>query len=238
MRPAAYKVKIEDVALGQYVRSPDGTEPSYLLTPWGEQVTRVRVMGTVVDKFVRDDRNYATLRIDDGSETVGLRAWQNGVKELEGFEIGDTVDIIGRVREFNGEVYLIPELIIRIDDPNWELVRELEVITARREALASGVRPKLENLVAGRPAAQSQRVAEDAEPSDDTGEEPLPVIPDEVKKRVAIAMEKLDTGSGVDPIGISNELNMSLAQVNDVLRVLFVDGDVFEPTHGKFRMTR
>ena len=238
MRPAAYKMKIEDVALGQYVRSPDGTEPSYLLTPWGEQVTRVRVMGTVVDKFVRDDQNYATLRIDDGSETVGLRAWQEGVKELDGFKVGDIVDVIGRVREFNGEVYLIPELIIRVDDPNWELVRELEVIAARREALASGVRPKIEKLEPRRPDTQFQRRTGESEPSEDTDEEPLPIIPDEVKKRVVIAMEKLDAGSGVEPIGISNELNMSLAQVNDVLRVLFVDGDVFEPTHGKFRMTR
>ncbi|MFH1821006.1 MAG: OB-fold nucleic acid binding domain-containing protein [Methanobacteriota archaeon] len=230
-------MRIEDVALGQYVRSPDGTEPSYLLTPWGEQVSRVRVMGTVVDKFIRDDQNYATLRIDDGSETVGLRAWQEGVKELDKFEIGNTVDVIGRVREFNGEIYLIPELIIKVEDPNWELVRELEIIAARREALASGVRPKVTKLEPRYLNIKLPQTAGDAEPSE-ADEEPLPIIPDEVKKRVVIAIEKLDTGSGVEPVRMSNELNMSLSQVNDTLRVLFVDGDVFEPTHGKFRLTR
>lgn len=231
-------MKIEDVTLGQYVRSPDGTEPSYLLTPWGEQVTRVRVMGTVIDKFIRDDQNYATLRIDDGSETVSLRAWKEGVKELDGYKVGDTVDVIGRVREFNGEIYLVPELIIRVEDPNWELVRELEVIAARREALASGVRPKITKLEPQLLNIQMPQTGGEVEPSEEAGDEPLPVIPHEVKKRVVIAIEKLDAGSGVEPINLSNELNMSLTQLNDVLRVLFVDGDVFEPTHGKFRLTR
>ena len=238
MRPAAYKIRIEDVTLGQYVRSPDGSEPSYLLTPWGEQVTRVRVMGTIVDKFIRDDQNYATLRMDDGSETVSLRAWQQGVKELDGYNVGDIIDVIGRAREFNGEIYLIPELIIRIEDPNWELVRELEIISARKDAIASGVRPKFTKLEPRQLNVQMPQKAGESEPSEDTDEEPLPVVPDEVKKRVVIAIEKLDTGSGVEPINMSNELNMGLAQVNDVLRVLFVDGDVFEPTHGKFRLAR
>jgi len=231
-------MKIEDIVLGQYMRSPDGTEPSYLLTPWGERVTRVRVMGTVVDKFVRDDLNYATLRIDDGSETVSLRAWQEGVKELDRFNVGDTVDVIGRVREFNGEVYLTPELLIRVEDPNWELVRELEVIAARREAIAGGVQPKLTKLEPRQLNIPLSQAAGEAEPLAEADEEPLPIVPDEVKKRVAIAIQKLDSGAGVEPIKISNELNMSMAQVNDALRVMFVDGDVFEPTHGKFRLTR
>jgi len=222
--------------LGQYIRSPDGTQPSYLLTPWGEQVTRVRVMGTVVEKFIREDQNYATLRIDDGSETISLRAWQEGVKELDKFNVGDIIDVIGRVREFNGEIYLTPELLIRVDDPNWELVRELEIITARREAMAEGVRPKFTNPEALRPGTAAAQ--EIAGPSDEVEEEPLPVVPDEIKKRVAIALEKLDTGAGVESIKIANELNMELSRVNDALRVMFVEGDVFEPSPGKFRLAR
>jgi len=229
-------MRIEDVVLGQYIRSPDGTQPSYLLTPWGEQVTRVRVMGTVVEKFIREDQNYATLRIDDGSETISLRAWQEGVKELDKFNVGDIIDVIGRVREFNGEIYLTPELIIRVDDPNWELVRELEIIAARREAMAEGVRPKFTKPEALRPGTAAAQ--EIAGPSDEVEEEPLPVVPDEIKKRVAIALEKLDAGAGVESIKIANELNMELSRVNDALRVMFVEGDVFEPSPGKFRLAR
>ena len=31
------------------------------------------------------------------------------------------------MRFYQGEIYLVPELIIRVSDPNWELVRELEL---------------------------------------------------------------------------------------------------------------
>ncbi len=242
MRPAAYKMKIEDVVRGQYVRSPDGTEPSHLLTPWSDRVTRVRVMGAIVDKFVRDDQNYATLRIDDGSETVTLRAWQEGVKELDKFKVGENIDAIGRVREFGGEIYLTPELIIPVEDPNWELVRELEILTARRGALAAGVRPKLQKLEPSQLNVSLPSATSKAEPVVGTEaaeeEPPLPDVPDEAKKRVLLAIEKLDKGSGVDLAEISSELNMNLTQANDALKVMFVNGEIFEHASGKFKIAR
>jgi hypothetical protein len=69
-------------------------------------------------------------------------------------------------------------------------------------------------------------------------EQPLPAVPDEVKKRVVLAIEKLDSGTGVDPVKISSELNMDITQVNDALRVMFVNGEVFEPATGRYKLTR
>ena len=241
MKPAAYKLKIEDLVRGQYIRSIEGTEPSYLLTPWEQRVTRARVMGTVVDKFVREDQTYATLRLDDGSETISLRAWREGVPELNRLNVGSTVDVIGRVREFEGEVYLVPELIIQVNDPNWELVRELEVIETRREALTRGVRPK------GMPTAKleaTQLKIELPQPTptiESTSEEeepPLPEVPDEIKKRVILALEKLDKGNGATPSEVSAELNLPQTQVEDVLRVILLEGDIFEPLAGRFKLMR
>jgi hypothetical protein len=71
MQPA-YKIKIEDIAKGQFVRSAEGGEPDYLATPWGQQISRARVIGTIVDKYVSEDQSYAALRIDDGSVTIRL----------------------------------------------------------------------------------------------------------------------------------------------------------------------
>ena len=242
MRPTAYKLKIEDLLRGQYTRPPEGTEPSYLLTPWGHHVTRARVMGTVVDKFVREDRSYATLRLDDGSGTISIRAWREGVPELDSFSIGALVDVIGRVREFEGEIYLVPELILRVDDPNWELVRELEIIGTKKEALERGVRPQPVQVAKPEPRQLKIELPQPTptEPAPEVVEEepPLPEVPDEVKKRVLLAIEKLDKGKGVTPAEISVELNMQQTQVEDALRVSFVEGDVFEPTAGRFKLTR
>jgi len=241
MKPAAYKLKIEDLVRGQYIRSIEGTEPSHLLTPWGQRVTRARVMGTVVDKFVREDQSYATLRLDDGSETISLRAWREGVPELNRFNIGSTVDIIGRVREFEGEVYLVPELIIQVNDPNWELVRELEIIEARREALTRGVRPKRMPTAKLEPAQLKIELPQPTPITESASEEeepPLPEVPDEIKKRVVLALEKLDKGNGATPAEVSAELNLPQTQVEDALRVILLEGDIFEPLAGRFKLMR
>jgi RPA family protein len=242
MRSTAFKLKIEDLVRGQYVRSPEGTEPSHLLTPWGQHTTRARVLGTIVDKFVRDDQGYAILRLDDGSETISLRAWREGVPELASFEVGDLIDVMGRVREFEGEVYLVPELILRVEDPNWELVRELEILRARKRALAQGIRPQPKREAKLEPRQlqiELPPTTPGAEPTVETIEEvqapPLPEVPDETKRRVVLAIEKLDKGEGAAPTDIAAELDLRQAETEDALRVLLVDGDIFEPRAGRFR---
>ncbi len=223
---------------GQYVRSTDGSEPPHLLTPWNQRVTRVRIMGTVVDKFVRGDQTYAALRVDDGSETISVRAWREDVPNLSWIGVGSTVDIIGRVREFEGEVYLVPELVIPVEDHNWELVRELEVIESRRKALADGVRPRTTSSEKLEPAASTTGTQPPTQPEYLDEEPPLPQIPEEIKKKIFLALEKLDRGSGATVSEISHELNLPLQKVEEATRVFLVKGEVFEPTAGKFKLMR
>lgn len=239
MRSIAHKVKIEDLVNGKYVRSSEA-EPSYLLTPWGQRILRARAIATVIDKFISEDQNYSTLRIDDGSETIRLKAWRQDVQTLADFKVGDLIDVIGRVREYEGEIYLVPEVIARVEDPNWEFVRELEILRARRQALAQGRRPRPE------PKPEVRRLevelpAPGAAPTVETieeVEEPLPEVPEEVKKKVLLAFDKLDRGGGVAPLDIAAELDMPQADVDDALRVLIADGEIFEPKVGRFRRLR
>ena len=211
------------------------------MTPWGKHVFRARILGTVVEKFVREDQGYAVLRLDDGTETITIRAWKEGARELISFNPGDLIDVIGRVREFEGEVYLVPELVLRVEDPNWELVRELEILRLRKQALVGGRRPqprreaKLESreLKIELPAAPEkgpvvERVEEIEEP-------PLPEVPEEMKKRALLAFDKLDKGDGVSLANLAAELDISYGEVEDAVRVLIVDGEVFEPRAGKFK---
>ena len=197
----------------------------------------------MVEKFVREDKSYATLRLDDGTETISLRAWRDGVPELNRFGVGVLVDVIGRVKEYEGEIYLAPEFIMPVEDPNWELVRELEIVASKRGALVRGVRPQpmpAAKLEPRQLKIELPQPAAIAEPAPEAAEEepPLPEVPDEIKNRVILALEKLDKGNGVTPAEVSVELNLPQTQVEDALRVLFVGGDVFEPVAGRFKLTR
>lgn len=243
MRPTAYKLKIEDIVHGEYKRSMDGAEPSLLLTPWNDEVTRVRVMGTIVDKFIRDDKSYATLRLDDGSGTIRLRAWGKDVPRLDCFKVGDIIDVIGRVREFEGEIYVATELLVPVEDPNWELVRELEIIQSRKSALAHGVKPKLPPKLEPRTL---QVDLKDAGVEESFGEQellpevpeelpPLPQVSEEVKGQVLAAVRENVSEEGISAAEVAANVGLSMAEVEDAIKVLLVGGDIFEPKAGKFR---
>jgi len=90
------------------------------------QVSRARLMATVVNKLVNDERKSGFLVIDDCTETIRVRGWEEQHKLIDSVNIGDLIDVIGRVRRYNEEVYLIPE-IIKKSGANWFALRKIEM---------------------------------------------------------------------------------------------------------------
>ncbi|MHA1721883.1 MAG: OB-fold nucleic acid binding domain-containing protein [Candidatus Baldrarchaeia archaeon] len=99
----------------------------------GRNVSRVRVLATIVRKFINEDKSYGFLVLDDGTETIRIKAWREDVTLIEKYNEGDIIDVFGKVREFGEEIYIVPEIIVRIDDPNWEILRELEIMYDKLE---------------------------------------------------------------------------------------------------------
>jgi len=124
-RQTARKVRIWDITNGEWVKR-EGFEPNVVKTPNNEEVSRTRILGTIVSKFVGEDGNYASLTIDDGTDTIRLKFFKV-TGPAEKFDVGDIVDVIGKVREFDGEIYITPEIIRQVDI-NYELLRRLELI--------------------------------------------------------------------------------------------------------------
>jgi RPA family protein len=134
-RQTAKKVRVWDIVNGTFVKK-GGFEPSFVKTPSGEEIARARILATIVAKFVAEDGNYAAVTLDDGSDTMRAKTFKT-VKPLDTVEIGDIVDVIGKLREYNGEKYLMPEVVSKVTDPNVEVMRRLEMVykqTAARRA--------------------------------------------------------------------------------------------------------
>ncbi len=129
-RMTAVKARISDLTGGRFVRK-DGLEPSFVLTENGQRISRARILGTIVGRFIADDGNFASVTIDDSTDTIRAKTFKT-VKPLDKAEIGDLVDIIGKVKEYNDEIYIIPEIVRKIQDPNFELLRVLEIIKQRK----------------------------------------------------------------------------------------------------------
>lgn len=115
----AVKLRIQDLIEGTF----DGKA---VHTLFGD-VSEARILGTLTDVFVTDDNSYISLTVDDGTETIRIKAWRNDVKKLEKFSKGDIIDVVGKVREYNEEIYLTPAVISKVSPNKWVLW-ELELM--------------------------------------------------------------------------------------------------------------
>ncbi len=254
MRSTARKVKIEDLVKGNYTQTPEG-EPNYLETPWDQQLLRVNIIATIVDTFVRDDGGYATIHLDDGSETIRAKSWSEDVEEMTEFEVGDLVNVIGKVREYEGEIHLVPEVIRKIENSNWELVRELEILEKRKKLLEEGVEPEFEEEeeetgmeteeIEITPASEKEikteekpkdlgtveELGESREPEEEEG----PEASEEEKEELLLALDKLEGEDGADISDLADEIGENESKTEEIIGALLNEDKVYEPIAGKFK---
>ena len=141
-RMPAAKVRIADILGGRFEEVSVGPV-RYFRLPSGKSVAAVRVMGVVVDAYVSDDMGHVRLVIEDGTGSISVRAWDQDVELLMDptsgmpYSRGTVLDVIGRVREWRAEKYLVPQLVVKVENPNWILVRALEILRERLRAAAA-----------------------------------------------------------------------------------------------------
>jgi RPA family protein len=149
-RQTAKKVRIVDLVSGEWVQK-EGMEPSYVVTPGRESVSRARITGTVVSKFVSEDGNFASITVDDSTATIQAKAWrETGI--VSRVNVGELVNLIGKVRAYEGDIYIVPEIIVQVT-PEQEILFRLEILARMKggeegseEAVAEPAR-KDENLL-------------------------------------------------------------------------------------------
>ncbi len=129
-RNVAYKLRIGDILKGK----PYQADGKFMFLELGDKkIVRVNIMANCIDKFVQEgDKKYASVTIDDASGQIRLKVFGDDVDVVKDILQGDTLQIIGNIREWNDELYLIPEIVKKVD-PRWLLVRKLEIQESRKD---------------------------------------------------------------------------------------------------------
>jgi len=129
-RNIAYKMRIGDILKGK----PMMDEGKFLFLELGEKhVVRVNILANCVDRFFQEgEKKYASLTVDDASGQIRLKTFGDDIETFRNIVQGDTLQIIGNVREWNGELYVIAEVVKKVD-PRWLLVRKLEIQNSRKD---------------------------------------------------------------------------------------------------------
>lgn len=241
-RLTAIKTAIRELIEGKYVKG-EGFESNYVLTPQGLKISRARILGTVMTKFINDDKTYGFIVLDDETETIRLKIFKN-VKLIENIAQGDLVDAIGKVREYDGELYVMPEIVRRVDDPNFLILRRAELLEHGK--YMEGVKRKIEGLKKRtsdleeiKKLAQAEGIepdvaeavaqSEEDEPKDDKDKKSL-------KSAVLAVIEKLDEGTGAEYGAIITESKLDEAEVDEVVNELLEEGTCYEPRPGRIKM--
>ncbi len=206
-RQIAIKSWIRTLINGQYIVK-EGWEPNYILFK-DQQISRANVMGVIVQKSDSKLLNYDYIVIDDGSGRMTARSFEDKEKFLD-FAVGDVVNVIGRPREFGKEIYIIPEIVKKLQDTKWLEVRKLEL----------GKMPE--------GASQQENVVV---------EETVDIEVEEIEtpqERLMKTIKDIDGGSGVDIDEIIAKTGKP--QTEDMIKDMLAQGDIFEIKPGRIKV--
>lgn len=241
-RSPAIKTRIVDIVNGKYFSAEkEKMKAAFIVTSFGQKISRINLIATVIDKFVAEDGNYCSLTLDDGTSLIKAKSFKEEAKMLKDFELGDLILLIGKLREYNGEVYINAEATRKILDANFEVLRRFEILQElkRRKKIIE----ELKNLVN---QTSEEELREYAKKKYGIEEETLQFIKEssatekieDYKPALLEVISKLDEGRGVEINKIFEVANLPETVIENTLNELLANGSLYEPTVGVLKIIK
>lgn len=220
VRQVAYKLWICDLISSQ-IKKDEGEFSSQFIDFKGMKVSRVNIIANVVEKFINDDKSFGSITLDDGSGVVRLKTWKEDTNKIERFNIGDIVNVVGRPRVYNEEGYIVPEILRKIDDPNFEILRKLELLKLYGKPNLNGIK------------VDSGNKKDEPYVNEDIVEEIIVNETTENNRQVIIKLiESLDDGEGTNINDIIDNSKINKNEIRLIISDLLKEGEIFEIKEG------
>ena len=200
----AVKVMIGTIMTAPFVREQE-TRRAYIQLN-NEQIERVNVIGIVVNK---EEDTIRSVIIDDGTGTMRVTIYNEYM--FQKLEINQSVIVIGKIRQYGGDLYISAE-IVRTIDKRWQEVRRKELSKIERQTVKT-------DSTMDQEATTSQ-----------TAESP-PATPEE---QMYALIKRIDKGQGAELSAVLAEYNQPDGE--GVLQQLKEKGDIFEPQPGRLKV--
>ena len=217
----------------------------------GKKVSRISLIANVVDKYVSPEKPFVSLTIDDGTGQIRVKLFDK-LEMVSDINIGDTVLVIGWLRFFNNEIYILPEIIKKMD-VRWTMVRRLELEKSGLTKLAPAssfypAQPEVQEPMPMQKRAEQEEIKSErvVVNSDNRNEEkitsthhltsPKPLtakLPKNIKEGVLDAIKNNEEGIDIDDLIM--QLNYPVAEINSTVTELIEEGKIYEPQPGKVR---
>ena len=200
---------IFDIVNGRVEKEGDDRYRWILISSNGEKIYKIRLSGTIVSKYYGpksdEKKAFVSLTIDDGTDTIKIKAWEETADALNTFFEGEEMEVIGKPRLSEDEIYVLPEEFHKIEDFNKELY-------LRSKKIKRYVKKKL--IIPSEEKIQENNFLEDKEM---------------VWEIIA------DSEEGVDFDFLIDETNLDRDKLNSIIHELLNNGDIYEPTASKYK---
>lgn len=210
-RQPAIKITINELL--KYKLILDQERQSYLLNH-ENKIFRLNLMGVILKK--EEIGSITNFYLDDGTAQIIIRLFEEK-EHFKKLNIGDAIIIIGKLRVYNKEKYVSPEIIKKINSL-WLKVRSLEFKNAIKIDYEE---EKLEELTIKKEQfdLKEENIEED---------QSLPF------QKISRLIKELDQGEGVL---IEEILEKSLLnETEELLEKMMEKGDIFQISPGKVKI--
>lgn len=230
-RQTAYIVSLADILALPFVKSEKEFEPNYLLTIDNLKLSRVNIVGVVVDK--EENNASSQITFEDGTGTIILRGFEKD-NLLKDVMIGDVLLIIGKPREFNRQKYLVPEIVKKITNNKWVEYRKIELAQSKKVFSSTAISTT--------PPLSSQTRAKETPPLNEELEIVEEEIIDDHKNEeknspyytILSTIRTLDQGQGADIDLVVAQAAIQNAET--IIKRLVEEGELFEIKPGKLKI--
>lgn len=232
-RQTAFKLRIADILAGNIIAND-----RFKFVELGDKrIVRVNLIANVIDKFISEtEKKYAGLTLDDASGQIRVKTFGEDISKFEGVEIGDSISVIGVLRYFNNELYVLPEIIRRLD-PKWLVVRKLELGQGAEYTAQTNIQTQIKsnNITSdgqetGKVDGQKMNIERIEDERDKEGMSEKARIKNEI-----MGMLK-EENEGVDIDKIIMALKFDTDGINQVITEMLEDAEVYEPKPGRIRL--
>jgi RPA family protein len=127
-RHTAYLARIGELLGGEYTQGKEDAPSEVFLPARKLRAVRVNLIGYAISE--EQAPGYWEIVVDDGSGKIPVRDFDSASKLCKP-GIGKLVNVIGRVREYRGQIYILPEIVKQVSDPRMMELRLLELEEAR-----------------------------------------------------------------------------------------------------------
>ncbi len=226
-RQIAVKTTFSELLEGEYIKEEE-QNPNYLLTKSGEKIYRLNALGIILGKEKQGE--IQNFYLDDGTGKIILRSFEVS-PQLEALQVGDTILVLGKLRVYNQEKYISPEIIKKID-PLWLKVRSLELkelFFDKKEIKVEAEEVPTKEITSADDSSEEELMGEDE------------IVVEEVEKAEMLPVEKIkylikemDQGGGVliEEIISKSPLN----ETELIIEKMLEKGEIFQNLPGRVKV--